>query len=330
VRYLSPPRRRGYARWGAWAAPALGRALARLHREFPYDLVHAHYAVPAADAVLRTARRVPLVISEHGGDVFHTAHLPGGRALVTRALGSAALVLANSSGIERAVRALGAQHTRVVHLGTDLAPISRLPPDPPRLVTVGHLIARKRHGDVLRAMWLLRDRRPTLRYRIIGDGPEAEPLRHLTRELGLTARVEFTGALPHPEALRQGREGSVFVMPSTDEAFGVAYVEAMAAGLPAIGARGEPGPEDIARLGHGLVLVPPADPEALAHEIDGLLDAAWGQRIGAAAQATVVRHFTWSACGAATVAAYADALNGHAPVPVRVSRALRERRISDR
>ena len=75
----------------------------------------------------------------------------------------------------------------------------------------------------------------------------------------------------------RGRDASVFVMPSTDEAFGVAYVEAMAAGLPAIGARGEPGPEDIARLGHGMRLVPPGDVEALAAEIDHLLDHRLGR-----------------------------------------------------
>jgi teichuronic acid biosynthesis glycosyltransferase TuaC len=193
-------------------------------------------------------------------------------------------------------------------LGTDLVPIERRPPERPTLVTVGQLIARKRQADVMRAMWILRDRRPDLRYRVIGDGPERDSLAALARQLGLQERVEFTGRLDHEEALRRGRDASVFVMPSTDEAFGVAYVEAMAAGLPAIGARGEPGPEDIARLGHGMRLVPPADPEALAGEIDSLLDPDWGGRIGSAAQAMVAAHFTWAACGAATVRAYEEAL----------------------
>ncbi len=67
---------RAYGRWGAWAAPSLWRALRRLRREFPFDLVHAHNAVPAADAVLRAGVRTPLVISEHGADVFHTAVQP--------------------------------------------------------------------------------------------------------------------------------------------------------------------------------------------------------------------------------------------------------------
>jgi teichuronic acid biosynthesis glycosyltransferase TuaC len=310
LRFVSPPRGRTYPYWGAFAAPGLALELRRIRREFRYDLIHAHYAVPAADAVLRTRDRAPLVISEHGGDVFHTARVPAGRARVTSAFAAARVVLANSLGIERACRELGAQATKVVHLGTDLTPMERRPPALPTLVTVGQLIARKRQADVLRAMWILRDRRPDLRYRLIGDGPERDSLALLARQLELADRVEFTGPLPHEEALRRGRDASVFVMPSTDEAFGVAYVEAMAAGLPAIGARGEPGPEDIARLGHGMRLVPPGDPEALAGEIDTLLDGDWGARIGAAAQATVAAHFTWDACGAATVRAYEEALAG--------------------
>ena len=310
LKFLSPPRGRSYAQWGAWAAPGLALELRRIRRAFPYDLIHAHYAIPAADAVLRARDHTPLVVSEHGGDVFHTAHLAAGRARVTNAFRNAKIVLANSIGIERACRELGAQRTKVVHLGTDLVPIERRLPERPTLVTVGQLIARKRQGDVLRAMWILRDRRPDLRYRVIGDGPERDSLAALARQLDLSDRVEFTGALPHAEALKRGRDASVFVMPSTDEAFGVAYVEAMAAGLPAIGARGEPGPEDIARLGHGMRLVPPGDPEALAAEIDTLLDGDWGTRIGAAAQAMVAQHFTWDACGAATVRAYDEALAG--------------------
>ena len=52
VPYVSPPRERHYPSWGAWAAPALALALARLRHSFPYEVIHAHNAVPAGDAPL--------------------------------------------------------------------------------------------------------------------------------------------------------------------------------------------------------------------------------------------------------------------------------------
>src|SRR5215211_6690761 len=112
VPFVAPPRPRSYGRWGAWAAPSLALALRRLRREFPYDLVHAHYAAPGGDAVRRARPGVPVVVSVHGGDVLSVVERPGGRAAVTRALGAARIVLANSAGTEQRARALGARETR--------------------------------------------------------------------------------------------------------------------------------------------------------------------------------------------------------------------------
>jgi glycosyltransferase involved in cell wall biosynthesis len=308
VPFLAPPRPRTYATWGRWAAPPLALALARLRRRFPYDLVHAHYAAPAGDAVRHARVRAPLAVSVHGGDLLAVAQrsATGARA-VRGALAHARLVLANSAGMERRAQALGAERTRVVHLGSDL-PAEATPAGSRRIVTVGSLIGRKRHGDVLRALWLLRDSHPAVEWIVVGDGPERGPLERLAQELGLADRVRFTGALAHAEAVAQARRG-IFVLPSVDEAFGVAYVEAMAGGVPAIGSRGEDGPQEIAAAGDGIRLVPPGDPEALAAELDGLLRRDdWRHELGAAARATVARSFTWEGCGRETVEAYEQAL----------------------
>ncbi|MEA2184404.1 MAG: hypothetical protein QOF69_3589, partial [Solirubrobacteraceae bacterium] len=243
VPFLAPPRPRSYGDWGRWAAPSLAVALRALRKQrFPFELVHAHNAVPAGEAVRRAGLRTPYIVSVHGGDVFHTA--PGsaaGAEAVRAAFARSQLVLANSAGIEHRCRVLGAPATRVVHLGSDL-PEDRAEPYPdPTVVTTGHVIARKRHRDVLAAIARL----PGLRYVVIGDGPELGRLKQLAAKLGIADRVEFAGQLPQEEALRRTRRAHVFAMPSTDEAFGVAYVEAMAGWLPAIGARGEPGPEEI-------------------------------------------------------------------------------------
>ena len=162
---------------------------------------------------------------------------------------------------------------------------------------------------MLRALWLMRESHPQLTWTVVGDGPERPQLARLAGELGLIHRVRFAGALAHADAVAAAREGGVFVLPSIDEAFGVAYVEAMAGAVPAIGCRGEPGPEEIAASGGGIRLVPPGDPEALAAELRGLLDEpAWRRELGDAARATVEAAFTWEACGRATVAAYEEAV----------------------
>jgi teichuronic acid biosynthesis glycosyltransferase TuaC len=310
VPFVAPPRPRTYGSWGAWAAPTLAFALRRLRRRFAFQVVHAHNAVPAAEAVLHARIGEPLVISVHGGDVYYTAmrQAAGARA-VRHALSSARLVLANSAAIERDVRGLGAARTRIVRLGADLPEHLPHKASAPTLVSVAHLVARKRHADVLRALWMLRDRQPDLRYLVIGDGPERGPLERLAADLGLSERVELAGQLAPERALERLAEAHVFVLPSVDEAFGVAYVEAMAAGLPAVGTRGEAGPQEIAAAGDGLRLVPPGDVEALAAELDALLsEPEYLQELGEQARATVARAFTWESCGRATVAAYEDAL----------------------
>jgi len=310
VPYVSPPRWRSYPSWGAWAAPALGTALRRLRRRAGFDLIHAHNAVPAADAVRGVGLDVPLVVSVHGGDVLYTAvRSTAGREAVARGLGAARLVLANSRGIAELALANGAEEVRVVHLGAD-PPGARLARDAePALVTVGHLVARKRHADVLRALAVLHPRHPTLRYVIVGDGPERVALEGLAIRLGIRERVEFCGQLAPDEALARARRCTLFAMPSTEEAFGVAYIEAMAGGLPAIGCRGEPGPEEIAAAGDGFMLVPPGDIERLTQRIEELLsDPQRLREAGRRARATVAAHFTWEHCGEQTVAAYEHAL----------------------
>jgi glycosyltransferase involved in cell wall biosynthesis len=308
VRYLSPPRPWSYASWGAWAAPALALGLRRLRREFGFDLIHAHYAVPAGDAVRRAAPGTPLVVSVHGHDVFGAGS--GGPA-VTRTLAHARLTLANSAGTAARCTAAGARQTRVVHLGTDLPDLdpNRAAPEPPTLVTVAHLAARKRHADVLEAIARLRPTHPELRYVIAGDGPERSALVARAAALGVARQIEWLGPLTPAAAREAARTATLFVMPSVDEAFGVAYIEAMAGRVPAIGCRGEAGPEEIAAAGGGITLVGPRDPESLAGAIGRLLaDPAELELQRAAARATVEREFSWERCGRETLSAYAEAL----------------------
>jgi teichuronic acid biosynthesis glycosyltransferase TuaC len=314
VPFLAPPRPISYGGWGYWAAPPLARALDSLQRDWRFDVLHAHCLAPAGHAAARWVRRrrgPAFVVSGHGPDMINVPENSSvGRRACVAAMAVADLVVANSTWAARRCEEIAgrALPVRVVYLGADVPPVAHGSNGAVRMVTVAHLVARKRHEVVLRALARLDPaRRPE--YLVIGDGPCREPLERLAAELGVTDRVRFLGQLPNPEAVAQAAACDVFVMPGVEEPFGVAFVEAMAAGLPAIGSRGEGGPEDIAAAGEGMILVQPDDPGALSAVLDRLTaDRSELARLGAAARETVAANFTWERCGVETVAAYRAAL----------------------
>jgi teichuronic acid biosynthesis glycosyltransferase TuaC len=314
VAWLGPPRPISYGGWGYWMAPPLARALDRLHAEWPFDVLHAHNLAPAGHAAarwVRLRRSGAFVVSAHGPDMIHVAERSsiGHRACVA-AMATAEVVVANSTWAARRCEAIAGRSLpmRVVHLGADVPAAAHRSNGAVRMVTVAHLVARKRHEVVIRALAQLD---PTHRpeYLVIGDGPCRAGLERLAADLGVDDRVRFLGQLDNPEAVARAAACDLFVMPGVEEPFGVAFVEAMAAGLPAIGARGEGGPEDIAAAGPGMVLVEPGDTDGLAAVIERLTtDRSELARLGASARETVTANFTWERCGVETVAAYRAAL----------------------
>lgn len=316
VPFVAPPRPVSYGSWGYWAAPSLRRALDRLRSDWPFDVLHAHCLAPAGHAAARwisgRADRPVFVVSGHGPDMINVpSDSSVGRRACVAAMAKADLVLANSRWAARRCEEIAGRSlpVRVVHLGADVSAVPHAASNGlTRMVTVAHLVARKRHEVVLRALARLDPaRRPE--YLVIGDGPCRGQLERLAAELSVADRVRFLGQLENREAVARAAACDLFVMPGVEEPFGVAFVEAMAAGLPAIGSRGEGGPEDIAAAGPGMILVEPNDPAALAGVLDRLTgDRSELARLGAAARETVAANFTWERCGGETVAAYQSAL----------------------
>ena len=325
VRFTAPRRERAYAHWHRWARRPLERALARLDADWPFDVVHAHYAHLAGAAALRWSaeRERPLVVSVHGGDLLApTLAAPAARDTVAGVLRASAVTLCNSRATLDAAAALAGTGAgmRVVH------PPAAPPPDPPparhadpALATLAHVVPRKRHADVLDALRLLADRVPRLRWVVIGDGPELPALRERARASGLDGRVDWLGELEPDAAMRALAQCHLMAMPSVDEAFGVAYVEALGCGVPAIGCAGEGGPEEVAAAGLGMILVPPRDPPALADAVaEALADRERLAELSEAARRTASESFGPEACGRATVRAYSDVLGQRAEPAKRV------------
>jgi glycosyltransferase involved in cell wall biosynthesis len=239
-------------------------------------------------------------VSVHGGDVIVPALAEPSR----RPLREAAVVICNSRGsLKRAAALAGRdEHMRVVHLGTDIP--AELPEKHPHptIATLANVDPRKRHADVLEALALLP---PETTWTVIGDGPALPGLKQLAREHGLSERITFAGRLPPRAAHDELARAHVMALPSEDEAFGVAYIEALAHGVPAIGCEGESGPQEIAELSRAMLLTARREPEALAARIT---EALADRELPEQARTDAAKHFTWERCGQATVAAYEAAL----------------------
>jgi glycosyltransferase involved in cell wall biosynthesis len=151
-------------------------------------------------------------------------------------------------------------------------------PEPPRaekaILCVAHLYPRKNVAALLAAM--LRLPRETV-LRVVGTGPELASLRRQAQELGLGQRVEFLGHVPFDRLVEEYRRADVFCLPSRQEAFGIVFLEAMAAGLPIVAARAAAVPEVVLDGVCG-ILVPTASPDELAQALNRLLSSAEERR----------------------------------------------------
>lgn len=139
----------------------------------------------------------------------------------------------------------------------------------PVLVAAGRLTEQKGFVHLLRALARVRERVPATLW-LLGEGEERAALEAEAARLGVADAVWFGGFQANP--YRFMAAGDVFVLSSLWEGFGNVIVEAMACGAPVVSTACPHGPEEIIRPGENGLLVPPADPEALASAVLRVLE----------------------------------------------------------
>lgn len=166
------------------------------------------------------------------------------------------------------------------------------------VLTVARLTQQKGIQYLLRAAAQI----PDADFWIAGDGPDCESLQADAAELGVANRVKFLGYSQDVTPLL--RRAELFVLPSLFEGLPVSVLEAMAAGVPVI-ATDVGGTREEIQSGQTGILVPPADPDALAAAISGLLrDPDLALRMAAQAQIRVRQEFSVETMVARTTEIY--------------------------
>jgi glycosyltransferase involved in cell wall biosynthesis len=308
---------------GIACTPAIARALREAMGDGRYDVVHAHASVvsPAAFAGAAIARRLGIPCAM----TFHSMLHASGRVLaaadaLTGWARAPLLLTGVSTRVAAQLRAaLPRARVAVLSNATDVgwwraAPdaaarallAERLPPRAPgevRLVTAMRLTRKKRTADLAAVVALLRrtrrERAVPVRVVVAGDGADRAALARAAGDDGV---LTLLGWQPRAVLRALYADADLFVLPAVHESFGIAALEARAAGLPVL-ARARAGVADFVRDGVDGVLATDAD--ALVRTAATLAaDAPRRAALAAAARDVPPLAFDWTHVAARHVALY--------------------------
>jgi glycosyltransferase involved in cell wall biosynthesis len=262
--------------------------------------IHAHFAHDPALVGLLVARLtgLPFSFTGHARDLIQ---IPG-TSLAARAAAATALVTccqANADYIDAVVPEPVRPPVLVIHHGVELSTFAPAGPhddaEIPTVLAVGRLVEKKGFRDLLAALATVRGRGRRFDCRIYGDGPLRDELEGQRDALGLQGMVTFMGAGDSAVVAAALAASDLFVLSplvardGDRDGIPNSLVEAMACSLPVV-TTDVGGTTELVQDGRNGIVVPAADPAALADAIDRMLtDGDLRHRLGAAARRTIER-----------------------------------------
>ncbi len=281
-------------------------AIARRHREKPFDVINAHWLYPDGVVATRIGAllKIPVVLTGLGCDVNHDLRNPAKRPRILKAVHAAAAITTVSQLLANELLEAGVPAERITvipngvdtsrfRLGDQAAARRELSLDSnPLAVCVARLSHEKGVDVLVEAARSLAKALPDARIAVVGDGPERAALETKIAEAGLRQQVRLVGAVPHADVATWMTAADVVVMPSRREGHPNAAMEALACGRPLVSSRvGALGELVTAQRG---ATVPPQDPEALAAALAAAMTRAWDHEAIAAS----VREESWARAAA--------------------------------
>lgn len=242
--------------------------LRKLHRLQPGVLISTRRPLSVAAArftppYVRTIGQEHMNLSRHGTELTEEIkeHFP-----------KLDVVTVLSSGDAKGYRGHLADSSTLVRKIPNAIPGPRRTSDltSKRVIALGRCTWQKGFDLLIAAFSQVAARHSDWQLRIFGDGPELPRLREQVSSLRLHNQVLLMGATHDPS--EELASGSMFVLSSRYEGFGMVIVEAMAAGLPIVSYRCPRGPADIVTDGKDGILVPPRDVDALAAAVNELIE----------------------------------------------------------
>ena len=305
-----------YGGYDAHAPDLVASSMAKLLRWRAEGLIRPHvgHVLPLGTIalLLKRWRKLPYLLYAHGLDILLPQRSVRKKTLLKRIVKHASGLVSNSAFTREALLKLGAradaiavvypcpnltethvsddrlEHLRRVHHLTDKRVI----------LTVGRLVERKGHDQIIRALPAVRKRVPNATYLIVGNGPHRHQLQQLVNQYRLGEHVTFLDRVDETQLMACFEVCDVFAMPSRQigpdvEGFGMVYLEAGLFGKPAVAGESGGATEAVLNDLTGLT-VDETDTAQVAHALINLLtNRAYADRLGFQAMQRVLELFTW-------------------------------------
>lgn len=321
-RYLTFPRAWFFASSGYRMYLGIKNVVSKIHKEFQFDLIHAHVALPDGYAGEKIAQKYekPLFVNIHGQDfqktIFKNNKYKKNIEKIINFSEKTIVVSKKLKKIGEKYLEINKDKIIVVSNGINRDDIYTEKNKNVQdykgkkvILSVSHLIKTKGIDLNIKAIAKLKQKYPNIIYLIIGEGEEKKKLKKIVSELNLQDRAIFVGEVSHYKVMEYMASCDIFSLPSWNEGFGVVYLEAMAQGKPVIGCQGE-GIEDFVEHGKTGLLIKPKDVDSLVKAMDFLLShPSEAKDIGKRAQELVLRNYTWEKNAEKTIKIYQEVLN---------------------
>lgn len=274
-----------------------------------YDLIHAHiFPGLLVGAMLKAKTDLPLVTTLQGGDLADYTETGSFFALllkpiISRALKKSDLVHTVSTHMKDSVKKLQIKNIKVIPNGVDghlFKPRlksylrNKYKINRHKFVIISHSRLTLKNGlDILiKAIKKIKNKKNILVF-LVGGGEQEKELKSMVKKLKLFNTIKFLGYKDRKTVAEFLALADIFVRPSRQEGFGISFLEAMASGLPVIGAKVGGIPQVVGHKKEG-ILVSPENVESLLAALEKLIaDNDLREKMGMQGRKKAINYFCW-------------------------------------
>ncbi|ATA91075.1 N-acetyl-alpha-D-glucosaminyl L-malate synthase BshA [Capnocytophaga canimorsus] len=258
---------------------ALSSKMYSVIKNYDIDVLHVHYAIPHAYAgymakqmLEKEGITIPMITTLHGTDITLVGNHPNYKPSVTFSINQSEVVTSVSESLKQDTLRLFDIEKEVVvipnfiniakEIRTNPCPRDLMAETGERIVThISNFRKVKRISDVIEVFYRIQMKIPA-KLILVGEGPEKEAAEQQCKDLGIKHKVRFLGNSLDVDRILCLSD--LFLLPSESESFGLAALEAMAAGVPVI-ATNVGGLPEVIENGFSGFLSPLADVNTMAN-----------------------------------------------------------------